>query len=98
MPRTSRYAGLAPIAWVILLGAGGAGVQSERWLLTRFAEHDVAVEIALERSQAGTTWLVRAYTPSPATLHLYGKDLSKSGIYGVARPPFLWPLSSASRP
>src|SRR2546426_1772792 len=58
MRRTSGYARLAPIACVILLGAGGARVQSERWPLTRFAEHDVSVEIALERSRSGTTWIV----------------------------------------
>src|SRR2546425_12695982 len=54
MRRTSGYARLAPIACVILLGAGAARVQSERWPLTRFAEHDVSVEIALERSRSGT--------------------------------------------
>src|SRR2546430_5437402 len=80
MRRTSGYARLAPIACVILLGAGGARVQSERWPLTRFAEHDVSVEIALERSRSGTTWIVGTYTPSRATLHLYGKDLPRSGI------------------
>jgi hypothetical protein len=92
----SDYARLAPIAWVILLGAGGARVQSERWLLTRFAEHDVAVEIAFERSRSGKTWLVGTYTPSRATFHLYGKDLPKSGIHGVARPTLLELVSSAS--
>jgi len=96
MRRTSAYARLAPIAGVILVGAGGAGVQSQRWLLTRFTEHDVAVEIALERSQSGTTWLVGTYTPSRATLHLYGKDLPKSGIHGVARPTLLELVSSAA--
>lgn len=96
MPRTSRYARLAPIAWLILVGVGGARVQSERWLLTRFAERDVAVEIALERTQSGKTWLVGTYTPSQATLHLYGKDLPKSGIHGVARPTLLELVSSAS--
>ena len=96
MPRTSRNAGLAPIACVILLGAGAARVQSERWPLTRFAEHDVSVEIALERSRSGTTWLVGTYTPSRATFHLYGKDLPKAGIHGVARPTLLELVSSAS--
>src|SRR6059058_296002 len=96
MPRTSRYARLAPIACVILLGAGAARVQSERWPLTRFAEHDVSVEIALERSRSGTTWIVGTYTPSRATLHLYGKDLPRSGIHGVARPTLLELVSSAS--
>src|SRR6266700_2196635 len=94
--RTSGYARLAPIACVIVLGAGGARVQSERWPLTRFVEHDVSVEIALERSRSGTTWLVGTYTPSRATLHLYGKDLPKSGIHGVARPTLLELVSSAS--
>src|SRR2546427_3413265 len=89
MPRTSRYAGLAPIAWLMLLGAGAARVQSERWPLTRFAEHDVSVEIALERSRSGTTWLVGAYTAARATLPLYGKDLHKSGIYGLSLPTLL---------
>src|SRR5213594_3215407 len=94
--RTSGYARLARIAWAILLGAGGARVQAERWPLTRFAEHDVSVEIALERTRSGTTWLVGTYTPSRATLHLYGKDLPKSGIHGVARPTLLELVSSAS--
>src|SRR5258708_4090036 len=80
MRRTSGSARLAPIACVILLGAGAARVQSERWLLTRFAEHDVSVEIALERSRSGTTWLVGAPTPPPAPLHLYGNDFPHSGI------------------
>src|SRR2546426_5111964 len=79
MRRASGYPRLAPIAGVILLGAGGAGVQSERWLLTRFAEHDFAVEIALERSQAGTTWLVGTYTPAPADPHPYREDFAQSG-------------------
>ena len=96
MPHISRYARLAPIACVTLLGAGGTQVQSERWLLTRFAEHDVAVEIALERSPSGKTWLVGTYTPSQGTLHLYGKDLPKAGIHGVARPTLLELVSSAS--
>ena len=87
---------MAPIASVILLGAGGARVQSERWSLTRFAEHDVAVEIVLERSPSGKTWLVGTYTPSQGTLHLYGKDLPKAGIHGVARPTLLEFVSSAS--
>src|SRR3989442_12087972 len=98
MRRASGYPRLAPIAGVILLGAGGAGVQSERWLLTRFAEHDVAVEIALERSQAGTTWLVGTYTPSPATPHPYGKDLPQPGIHRVGPPTFLGVVPSASIP
>src|SRR2546425_13097867 len=89
MPRTSRYAGLAPIAWLMLLGAGAARVQSERWPLTRFAEHDVSVEIALERSRSGTTWLVGTYKPSRATLPLHGKGLAKGGIHGVGRPKML---------
>src|SRR2546428_11279925 len=89
MPRTSRYAGLAPIAWLMLLGAGAARVQSERWPLTRFAEHDVSVEIALERSRSGTTWLVGTATPPRAALPPYGAGLPKSRIHGVARPTFL---------
>src|SRR5947208_4553744 len=96
MPRTSHYAVLAPIAWLILLGAGGTRVQSERWLLTRFAEHDVAVEIALERSRSGTTWLLGTYTPSRATLHLYGKHLPKVGIQCRGRPTDLEFVHSSS--
>ncbi len=96
MRRTSGYGRLAPITCVILLGAGGARVQSERWPLTRFTEHDVAVEIALERSPSGQTWLVGTSTPSQATFTLYGKDLPKSGIHGVARPTLLELVSSTS--
>ena len=96
MRLTSGYTRLAQIAWLILLGAGAARVQSQRWLLTKFAEHDVAVEIALERSPSGKTWLVGTYTPSQAIFHLYGKDLPKSGIHGVARPTLLELVSSTS--
>src|SRR2546428_9885263 len=45
---------------------------------------------------SGTTWIVGTYTPSRATLHLYGKDLPRSGIHGVARPTLLELVSSAS--
>jgi len=71
-------------------------VQSERWLLTRFVEHEVAVEIALEQDRSGKTWLVGTYTPSRAGFHLYGKDLPKAGIHGVARPTLLQLVSSGS--
>jgi len=96
MRLASGYAPLALIPLVIVLGATGARAQSERWLLTRFAEHEVAVEIALERDRSGKTWLVGTYTPSRATFHLYGKDLPKTGIHGVARPTLLEVVSSAS--
>jgi hypothetical protein len=86
----------ALISSVIVLGVGGARVQAERWPLTRFAEHEVAVEIALERDRSGKTWLVGTYTPSRAGFHLYGKDLPKAGIHGVARPTLLELVSSAS--
>ncbi|PYO98753.1 MAG: hypothetical protein DMD60_03465 [Gemmatimonadetes bacterium] len=81
---------------MIVLGLGGVRLQSERWLLTRFAQHDVAVEIALERDQSGKAWLVGTYTPSKANFHLYGKDLPRAGIHGVARPTLLELVSSAS--
>src|SRR5437762_14371747 len=81
--RTSGYARLAPIACVIVLGAGGARVQSERWPLTRFVEHDVSVEIAFERSRSGTTWLGGTYSPSRGTLCLYGVDLAMLGCIGL---------------
>jgi len=87
---------LALTSSVVVLGAGGARSQSARWPLTRFAQHDVAVEIALERDQSGKAWLVGTYTPSRAGFHLYGKDLPKAGIHGVARPTLLELVSSAS--
>jgi len=96
MRLASASAALGLASAVIVLGVGGARLQSERWLLTRFAQHDVAVEIALERDQAGKAWLVGTYTPSKATLHLYGKDLPRAGIHGVARPTLLELVSSAS--
>lgn len=96
MRLASDYAPLTLIPWVIVWAAAGARVQSERWLLTRFAEHEVAVEIALERDRSGKTWLVGTYTPSRAGFHLYGKDLPKAGIHGVARPTLLELVSSTS--
>ena len=96
MRPANACAALAVASAVIMPGVGGARFQSERWLLTRFAEHEVAVEIALERDQSGKAWLVGTYTPSRATFHLYGKDLPKSGIHGVARPTLLELVSSTS--
>jgi len=96
MRLASVCAPLTLIPSVILLVAAGPSVQSERWLLTRFVEHDVAVEIALERDRSGKTWLVGTYTPSRAGFHLYGKDLPKAGIHGVARPTLLQLVSSGS--
>src|SRR6266516_4311192 len=96
MRLASRYAPLALIPALIVLGAAAARAQSERWLLTRFEEHEVAVEIALERDRSGKTWLVGTYTPSRATFHLYGKDLPKAGIHGVARPTLLELVRSAA--
>ena len=96
MRLASVWAPLTLIPSVIVLAAAAARVQSERWLLTRFVEHEVAVEIALERDQSGKTWLVGTYTPARATFHLYGKDLPKAGIHGVARPTLLELVSSRS--
>src|SRR5947207_8083800 len=64
--------------------------------MTSFGEHDFSDEITAERSRASRTWVVGTYTPSRATLHLYGKDLPRSGIHGVARPTLLELVSSAS--
>lgn len=96
MRLASGYAPLALFPSVIVLGAAAGRAQSERWLLTRFVEHEVAVEIALERDQFGKAWLVGTYTPSRANLHLYGKDLPRAGIHGVARPTLLELVSSPS--
>ena len=96
MRLASVCAPLTLIPSVILLVAAGPSVQSERWLLTRFVEHEVAVEIALERDRSGKTWLVGTYTPSRAGFHLYGKDLPKAGIHGVARPTLLQLVSFGS--
>jgi len=96
MRLASASAALALASAVILPGVGGTRLQSERWLLSRFAEHEVAVEIALERDRSGKAWLVGTYTPSRANLHLYGKDLPRAGIHGVARPTLLELVSSPS--
>src|SRR5207247_2138276 len=92
MRLASASAALALASAVTVPGVGGARLQSERWLLTRFAEHEVAVEIALERDRSGKTWLVGTYTPSRASFHLYGKDLPRAGLHGVARPTLLAPV------
>src|SRR3989442_9023109 len=96
MRLASASAALALASAVIVPGVGGGRIQSERWLLSTFAEHEVAVEIALERDRSGKAWLVGTYTPSRANFHLYGKDLPRAGIHGVARPTLLELVSSAS--
>src|SRR5882672_5116195 len=96
MRLASVHAPLTLIPSVIVLAAATARVQAERRLLTRFVEHEVAVEIALEWDRSGKTWLVGTYRPSRAGFHLYGKDLPKAGIHGVARPTLLELVSSRS--
>ena len=96
MRLASAHAPLTLASSVIVVGVCVARQQAGRWPLTRFVEHDVAVEIALERNPSGKTWLVGTYTPARTKFHLYGKDLPKEGIHGVARPTLLELVRSAA--
>src|SRR6266487_6059024 len=64
MRLASASAALALASALIVPGVGGARLQSERWLLSRFTEHEVAVEIALERDRTVQAWLGGTYTPT----------------------------------
>jgi hypothetical protein len=95
MRLASRHV-LALIPSLIASGVVEGSAQNEQWRLTRFAEREVAVDIVLERDGAGRTWLVGTFTPSRPEYHLYGKDLPKAGLHGVARPTLMELASSES--
>ena len=57
--------------------------------LAAFTENGVRVELALEQDDAGTSILASTYTPLDAGVHVYSKDLPRTGINGAGRPTLL---------
>ena|SRR5258708_4688212 len=57
--------------------------------LNSFTQNHVQVDINLEQSQSGQTYVSATYKPLDATFHLYSKDLPPNGIDGVGRPTLL---------
>ncbi len=63
--------------------------------LAKFTEKGVSVEVAVEKDQAGQTWLASTFTPTQPRFHLYSKDLPRTGISGVGRPTLLEVIAPA---
>lgn len=74
-----------------VVSAQGAqpGPAPARWVLASFTERDVAVELTLERDQAGRSWLSGRFSPTRPSYHLYDINLPAEGIRGLGRPTLL---------
>lgn len=62
--------------------------------LSSFAEHGVAVDVALERDSLGQTYLAGTFVPQTPNTHLYSTDLPADGLDGIGRPTRLSIASS----
>jgi hypothetical protein len=63
--------------------------QNKTLELARSTENAVEVIIALTRADDGQTYLTATFVPVEKKLHLYSKDIPKSGIQGLGRPALL---------
>jgi len=57
--------------------------------LARSTENSVEVTITLTRAEDGQVYLSATFTPVESKLHLYSKDIPKSGVDGLGRPALL---------
>jgi len=57
--------------------------------LATSTENYVDVTIALEREENDQFFLSATFTPQAPSLHLYSKDIPKTGINGLGRPTLL---------
>lgn len=75
---------------VLAVALGGCQSSAPRekriFPLMVFSKHSVDVEAYLEIDVDRSAQLVAVFTPSDPTLHLYGKDMPRTGIDGVGRP------------
>jgi len=90
--------GIMGVYGLLQLNARSIPVESftRRQSLASFTENDVTADIALERDQAGQTWLAGTFTPTRAQFHLYSKDLPRDGLNGLGRPTLLEIVSTDS--
>ncbi len=57
--------------------------------LATSAQNNVEVSITLERGSNGQFVLSATFTPQTPSLHLYSKDIPKTGVDGLGRPTLL---------
>lgn len=57
--------------------------------LARSKENSVEVVVTLTRAEDGQVFLSATFTPVEKNLHLYGKDIPKTGVDGLGRPALL---------
>ena len=57
--------------------------------LARSTENSVEVIVAITRAADGQVFLSATFTPAGNGLHLYSKDIPRSGISGLGRPVLL---------
>ncbi len=62
--------------------------KDEPLLLETFTKNSVSVSIYLSRSQDGQNALIATFVPQEG-LHLYSKDIPRSGVDGLGRPTLL---------
>lgn len=57
--------------------------------LATSTESSVEVTISMQRSTDNQLYLMATFTPTDSSLHLYSKDLPKTGFDGLGRPALL---------
>ncbi|MBK8780283.1 MAG: hypothetical protein IPO22_00430 [Anaerolineales bacterium] len=62
--------------------------KNEPLLLETFTKNSVSVSIYLNRTQDGQDTLIATFVPQEG-LHLYSKDIPRSGVEGLGRPTLL---------
>lgn len=90
--RLIQRAGLIVLGAAVLLVGGLLAYRAIKGPATRvaaFTEHNVAVEIWLEKDPVAGARLTGVFTPTEPEFHLYSKDLPRDGLQGVGRPTLL---------
>jgi hypothetical protein len=57
--------------------------------LATSAENGVEVTISMQRNESDQLFLSATFTPQDPSLHLYSKDIPKTGVEGLGRPALL---------
>ncbi len=95
-----KYASQIILLFILVLLFGVASCQNaprsgQTLELANFTENKVQVTITLSSADNGQSILSAIFTPQNPSLHLYSKDIPKTGINGLGRPT-LFELSKDS--
>jgi hypothetical protein len=63
--------------------------QSPPLELARFTENSVEVTVTLARAEDGQVFLSATFKPVEGNLHLYSKEVPRSGVDGLGRPALI---------